>query len=120
MRTAEDYWFASSMSLKLPRDLGLKDTMKILFLIFCEQSTLFSVRYYCLKITKDTEDVIVHAGHTKDVTLIGRVRRAATKMVAGLKSVDYEARLAVIDLFTLEHRRLRGGFFLTYAMFAAH
>ncbi|KER33585.1 hypothetical protein T265_00483 [Opisthorchis viverrini] len=36
---------------------------------------------------------------TKDVTLVERVQRAATKVVAGLKSVDYRTRLAVLDLF---------------------
>ncbi|GAA40789.2 hypothetical protein CLF_104659 [Clonorchis sinensis] len=60
---------------------------------------------------------VFYSGRTKDVVLIGRVQRAATKMVAGLKSVDYETRLAVFDLFPLEYHRLRGGLFLTYALF---
>ncbi|GAA54901.1 pol-related protein [Clonorchis sinensis] len=53
----------------------------------------------------------------KDVILIERVQRAATKMVAGLKSMDYETRLVVLDLFLLEYRRLRGDLILTYALF---
>ncbi|GAA51633.1 pol-related protein [Clonorchis sinensis] len=56
-------------------------------------------------------------GRTKDVILIERVQRAATKMVAGLKSMDYETRLVVLDLFPLEYRRLRGDLILTYALF---
>ncbi|GAA55658.1 hypothetical protein CLF_108583 [Clonorchis sinensis] len=44
-------------------------------------------------------------------------RRAATKMVDGLKSVDYETQLAVLDLFSLECRRLRGDLILNYALF---
>ncbi|GAA57746.1 hypothetical protein CLF_113149 [Clonorchis sinensis] len=60
---------------------------------------------------------VVFSGRTKDVILIGRVQRAATKMVAGFKSVDYETRLAVLDLFPLECRRLRGDLILTYALF---
>ncbi|GAA55343.1 pol-related protein [Clonorchis sinensis] len=58
-----------------------------------------------------------YAGRTKDVILIERVQRAATKMVAGLKSMDYETRLVVLDLFPLEYRRLRGDLILTYALF---
>ncbi|GAA55548.1 gap-Pol polyprotein, partial [Clonorchis sinensis] len=38
-------------------------------------------------------------------------------MVAGLKPMDYETRLVVLDLFPLEYRRLRGDLILTYALF---
>ncbi|GAA57706.1 hypothetical protein CLF_113101 [Clonorchis sinensis] len=60
---------------------------------------------------------VVYSERTKDVILIDRVQRAATKMVAGLKSMDYETRLGVLDLFPLEYRRLRGDFIPTYALF---
>ncbi|GAA54857.1 translation initiation factor 3 subunit M [Clonorchis sinensis] len=60
---------------------------------------------------------VVYSGRTKDVILIERVQLVATKMVAGLKFVDYETRLAVLDLFLLEYRRLRGDLILTYALF---
>ncbi|GAA52990.1 hypothetical protein CLF_109282 [Clonorchis sinensis] len=60
---------------------------------------------------------VVYSGRTKDVILIERVQRAATKMVAGLKSMDHETRLVVLDLFPLECRRLRGDLILTYALF---
>ncbi|GAA55266.1 hypothetical protein CLF_107506 [Clonorchis sinensis] len=60
---------------------------------------------------------VVYSGRTKDVILIELVQRAATKMVAGLKSMDYETRLVVLDLFPLEYRRLRGDLILTYALF---
>ncbi|GAA55869.1 Arf-GAP with dual PH domain-containing protein 1 [Clonorchis sinensis] len=60
---------------------------------------------------------VVYSGRTKDVILIEPVQRAATKMVARLKSMVYETRLAVLDLFPLEYRRLRGDLILTYALF---
>ncbi|GAA48531.1 HEAT repeat-containing protein 6 [Clonorchis sinensis] len=56
---------------------------------------------------------VVYSGRTKNVILIERVQR----MVAGLKSMDYETRLVVLDLFPLEYRRLRGDLVLTYALF---
>ncbi|GAA55466.1 hypothetical protein CLF_108039 [Clonorchis sinensis] len=49
---------------------------------------------------------VVYSGRTKDVILTERVLRAAKKMVAGLKSIDYKTRLAVLDLFHLEFFRL--------------
>ncbi|KER30501.1 hypothetical protein T265_03110 [Opisthorchis viverrini] len=60
---------------------------------------------------------VVYSGRTKDATPVERVRRAATKMVAGLKSVDYETCLVVLDLFPLEYRRLRVDLILTQALF---
>ncbi|GAA51792.1 pol-related protein, partial [Clonorchis sinensis] len=62
-------------------------------------------------------DHVVYSGRTKDVILIELVQRAVTEMVFGLKSVDYETRLAVLDLFPLEYRRLREDLTLTYALF---
>ncbi|GAA56148.1 hypothetical protein CLF_110121 [Clonorchis sinensis] len=56
---------------------------------------------------------IIYSGRTKDVIIIERVQRAATKMVAGPTSVDYETRLAVLDPFALEYRRFRGDIILT-------
>ncbi|GAA51359.1 hypothetical protein CLF_105985 [Clonorchis sinensis] len=38
-------------------------------------------------------------------------------MVADLKSMDYETRLAVLDPLPLEHRRLRGDLILTHTLF---
>ncbi|GAA49572.1 dolichol-phosphate mannosyltransferase [Clonorchis sinensis] len=60
---------------------------------------------------------VVYSGRTKDVILIERVQRAATKMIAGLKSMDYETRLAVLGPFPLEYRRLRGDLIHTHALF---
>ncbi|GAA52873.1 hypothetical protein CLF_109010 [Clonorchis sinensis] len=60
---------------------------------------------------------VLYSGRKKDVTFIERVQRAATKMVVGPKSVDYETRITVPDFFSLEYRRLRGDLILTWALF---
>ncbi|KER21408.1 hypothetical protein T265_10253 [Opisthorchis viverrini] len=60
---------------------------------------------------------VVYSGRTKDVPLIELAQRAVTRMVAGLKSMDYETRLAMLDLFHLEYRRLRKDLILTHALF---
>ncbi|GAA51263.1 hypothetical protein CLF_105799 [Clonorchis sinensis] len=57
---------------------------------------------------------VVYSGCTKDVVLIKRVQRAATKIVAGLKSVDYEMRPSVFDLSLQGYCRLQGDLMITY------
>ncbi|GAA56124.1 hypothetical protein CLF_110025 [Clonorchis sinensis] len=80
--------------------------------------TDFQILYgACVRPLLEYANPVVYSGRTKDVILIERVQRAATKMVAGLKSMDYETRLVVLDLFPLEYRRLRGDLILTYALF---
>ena len=44
----------------------------------------------------------------KDVNLIERVQRRATKLIPELKSMNYETRLRELNLPTLVYRRYRG------------
>ncbi|GAA50538.1 hypothetical protein CLF_104697 [Clonorchis sinensis] len=63
------------------------------------------------------DNQVTYSRDKKDVTFIERVQRAATKMVSSIKFVEYETRLAVLDLFPQEYRRLRGDLILTYTPF---
>ena len=53
----------------------------------------------------------------KDIDLIEGVQRRATKLISDVKDKSYENRLRILNLTTLETRRLRGDLIEVFKIF---
>ena len=53
----------------------------------------------------------------RDINLMERIQRLATRMIKSMRELPYEERLRRLNIFSLERRRLRGDLILAYNIF---
>ena len=55
--------------------------------------------------------------YQKDIVMLEKVQRRATRLVSGLRRLDYESRLKELNMYSLERRYKRGDMIEVYKIF---
>ncbi|GAA53038.1 hypothetical protein CLF_109390 [Clonorchis sinensis] len=88
-------WLSLKMSFALHHEKSAQKASAVLRMIRCTFFRIIRMNFQLLhgahvKPLLEYANQVVYPGHNKDLAIIERVQRAATKLVACLKSVDYE------------------------------
>jgi len=75
------------------------------------KSKIVMKKLYCAYVRPHLEYCVQawHPMFKKDAVSMEKVQRKATKLIRGLKKLKYEERLKILNLHSLQYRRLRGG-----------
>ncbi len=84
---------------------------------FCELSKTAFTPLYCALVPPHLEYAMKAPTLRADISQLERVQRLAARLVRGLRHVPYEERLRQLNLFSLEHRRLRADLILAFKFF---
>nr|VZI44858.1 unnamed protein product [Spirometra erinaceieuropaei] len=108
-----EVWITTSLKPSLQCSTVTKSTMSILYLVKRAFSSFDEDCFAKVFLTfmRPHLEFAIQAWRpwtAKDLGILEKVRRRATKFVSGQWSLPYETRLAKIDLFPLSYRQLRG------------
>ena len=121
-RRSFGFWISDNLSLSYHQQKASKATFCVLkmhhrsFPIMGKEDLPFLFSTYIRPILEYGSQ-IAHTGPIGDRDCLDRVQRCGTKLTKGLSDLRYSARLAELNLYPLESRRIRGDLMLLFHLF---
>ncbi|BHF74038.1 hypothetical protein SprV_0401712200 [Sparganum proliferum] len=120
-----DVWVTASLKPSLHCSKVAKSAMSVLYLVKRSFSTFDEdcfVKVFRTFIRPQLEFAIQawKPWTSKDLSILEKVQRRATKLVSGQGSLPYETRLSNLGLFPLSYRQLRGDLIQTFRILRGH
>ncbi|BHF59701.1 hypothetical protein SprV_0100266200 [Sparganum proliferum] len=118
-------WVTASLKPSLHCSKVAKSAMSVLYLVKRSFSTFDEdcfVKVFRTFVRPQLEFAIQawKPWTSKDLSILEKVQRRATKLVSGQGSLPYETRLSNLGLFPLSYRQLRGDLIQTFRILRGH
>ncbi|BHF83910.1 hypothetical protein SprV_0902705800 [Sparganum proliferum] len=118
-------WVTASLKPSLHCSKVAKSAMSVLYLVKRSFSTFDEdcfVKVFRTFVRPQLEFAIQawKPWTSKDLSILDKVQRRATKLVSGQGSLPYETRLSNLGLFPLSYRQLRGDLIQTFRILRGH
>ncbi|BHF66871.1 hypothetical protein SprV_0200989400 [Sparganum proliferum] len=118
-------WVTASLKPSLHCSKVAKSAMSVLYLVKRSFSTFdedWFVKVFRTFVRPQLEFAIQawKPWTCKDLSILEKVQRRATKLVSGQGSLPYETRLSNLGLFPLSYRQLRGDLIQTFRILRGH
>ena len=116
------FWISDNLSLSYHHQKACKAAFCVLnmlhrsFSIMGKEDFQFLLSTYIRPILEYGSQ-IAHSGLIRDRDCLERVQRRGTKLVKGFSDLPYSARLAELNMYPLESRRIRGDLMLLFHLF---
>ncbi len=118
-RKTSEWLFSSTFKTFLPCQQAANRIRRILFWL-CRGFTVLTPEIFWALYLSLVRPVLEYSQQAsspylrRDIVLVERTQRLATRLALGMQELPYEDRLRRLNIFSLERRRLRGDLILAY------